>query len=318
MDTLVSAINWLILRGADALWAVWVAVSAFFVTLWGVIDGILNPVLSPVLAAANPVFTWIGDVVYLPLDAVPPWVGLAVLSALCGVLMLPVFKRFSNQAAIGRAKDAIQANLLALKLFKDDLGVIFATQARLLWAILRLQRYVLTPVLVAIPIMLPVLAQMGTRYQWRPLRPGEEANVRVRLAADAAAGADMELTAGEGVAVEAGPVPGGGQVVWRVRATEPGRHELQFKIDGATIPKELVVGAPGQRVSEVRPGRRWTSLLLHPVERPVPAASPITAIEIGYPDLDSWIYGSDFWIITFLVISMVVAIIFRPLFKVRF
>lgn len=315
---LVSAINWFILRGADALAAAWGGLSAFFGMLWAVIDRILNPVLSPVLAVLNPVFTWIGDVAYAPLNPAPPWVGLAVVSAVCGVLMLPVFKHFSNQAAIGRAKDDIQANLLALKLYKDDINVLFRTQGKLLWAILRLQRYMLAPVLFAIPIMLPVLAQMGIRYQWRPLRPGEETLIRARLAADAAPDPDVELTAPKGVAVEAGPVAGGGEVVWRVRATQPGRHELRFNVGGQTIPKELVVGDPVQRVSELRPRGEWTSQLLHPAERPVPKTAAVTAIEIGYPDLNSWIYGSDLWIVTFLVISMVVALIFRPVFKVRF
>jgi len=317
VETLVSWINRLILRGGDALAWLWDGVATLFAAVFTALDAVLNPVLSPVLGALNPVFTWLGDAIYLPLGLLPPWLGLILLSALAGAAMLPVFKRLSNQAAISRAKDDIEANLLALKLFKDEIGVVLATQGRLLWAILRLQRYVLAPVLVTLPVMLPVLAQMGIRYQWRPLRPGEVALVRARLDESREA-ADVVLQAPEGVAVEAGPVPGGGEIVWRVRAVSSGRHALRFVAGDQTIEKELVTGEAVQRTSAVRPGREWTSQLLHPAERPLAPDAPVHRIEISYPDLDSWVYGTDLWIVTFIVVSLVVALVLRPVFKVRF
>ena len=55
-----------------------------------------------------------------------------------------------------------------------------------------------------------------------------------------------------GIVAEVGPVPGGGELVWRVRGGEPGRHTLQFRVDGETVEKEVVVGAGFQRVSALR------------------------------------------------------------------
>ena len=79
----------------------------------------------------------------------------SVLSILTGVLALVAFRYASNQDGIGRAKDDIKANLLALKLFKDDLRVTVLSQLRIMWAIARLQRYVLTPViLLTLPMLL--------------------------------------------------------------------------------------------------------------------------------------------------------------------
>ena len=126
------------------------------------------------------------------------------------------------------------------------------------------------------------------------------------------------LRAHPGVRVEVGPVPGGNQFVWRVRAGQLGRHGLQFDVGSAVVEKEFVVAEGFERVSALRPGHDWTSQLIHPVERPLPTASPMESIEILYPSLESRVYGADYWLLTFFVISMIVALILSPVFKVKF
>ena len=73
-----------------------------------------------------------------------------------------------------------------------------------------------------------------------------------------------------------------------------------------------------ERVSELRSSPSWTAQLFHPVERPLPGDSPVRSIEIGYPGRDSWLYGPDWWVLTFFVVSMAAAMILAPVFKVRF
>ena len=41
-------------------------------------------------------------------------------------------------------------------------------------------------------------------------------------------------------------------------------------------------------------------------------------IEIHYPERPSRVYGANFWVLSFFVISMLFALVFRPLFNVRF
>jgi uncharacterized membrane protein (DUF106 family) len=331
MDT----VNALLIHGANALLWLWEAVKGLAGWLWSALDAILNPVLSPLLAILNPICTTIGDVVYAVLSPVPPWLGLTILSAVAGVVMLIAFRYVSNQEAIGRAKDDIKANLLALKLYKDDLRVMFQAQGRLLWAILRLQRYMLTPVLIMLLPMLLGLAQMGTRHQWRPLRTGERALIRVTGTAaetsslnggdryDSGTGAadsvsEIRLERSAAVEVEVGPVPGGGAWVWRVRGGAPGRHTLQFHADGETIEKELIVGEGFSRVSAVRVGSDWATQLLHPVEGRLPHGAGIDSIEILYPGRDGWFCGATWWVLSFFVISMATALLLKPVFRVRF
>lgn len=170
---------------------------------------------------------------------------------------------------------------------------------------------------MALPMLL-ALAQMGIRYQWRPLRSGERTLIKLQSAPGAGKSVDASIEPHPGLVVEAGPVPGGDLWVWRVRGGAPGRHALKFHVAGATIDKELVVSDGFERVSVIRPSGRWTDQLFHPVERRLAAATMVRSIEIVYPGVDSWVYGEDYWVVTFFIVSMVVALILAPIFKVRF
>ncbi len=314
----MDIVNSVLIQGAETVLWIWDLISTFFGWLFRALDAILNPLLSPLLAFLNPIATWLGDVIYAVIGLLPIWLGLFVLSALTGVLMLIAFRHTSNQAAIGRVKDDIKANLLALKLFKDELRVTFQSQFRLLWAILRLQRYVLTPVLIMALPMLLGLAQMGIRYQWRPIRPGERSLIKLRMIQESGSAPKVSIDPHPGLVVEAGPVPGGGLWVWRIRGGESGRHVLKFHVGDETIEKELVVGDQFDRVSALRPSNVWTDQLFHPVECRLGTNSKVQQIEISYPGVDSWISGSDYWVITFFIVSMVAALILAPILKVRF
>jgi len=311
-------INSVLIYGADAILWVWDLLSTSFGWVFGTLDVLLNPILSLLLGFLNPVCTRLGDVVYALLSPFPVWVGLTIISAVTGVVMLFAFRHTSNQKAIGKVKDEIKANLLALKLYKDELRVTFRSQVRLLWAIVRLQRYVLTPVLLMALPMLLALAQMGIRYQWRPLRSGEQTLIKMHFAPGAGKSVEASIEPHEGLIMEVGPVPGGDLSVWRVRGGAPGRHTLKFHVAGETIEKELVVGDGFERVSALRASASWTDQLFHPVERRLAAPSRVRSIEILYPSVDSWVHGADYWVVTFFMVSMVVALIFAPVFKVRF
>ncbi len=325
----MSVLNWLLLSLGYAARHGWHALGAFLAALGHGLDRLLNPVLSPLLGVLNPFCTAAGNAVYALLAPLPVWAGLLILSAISGVLMLIAFRYTSHQKAIGRARDDITANLLALKLYKDELRVTFRAQARLLAALGRLQIHMLLPVLVlALPLML-VVAQIGLRHQWRPLRPGEWTILTVRLSESAATGTDRiedaVLADSPGVAEAVGPVPGGGALVWRIRAGEPGRHTLRIEIPpsgGAAgntlvVEKLLVVGEPFQPVSAERPGKNWTAQILHPFEPPLPPG-PVTAVQIAYGGFDSRIYGANWWLLTFFVVSLVFALLLKPVFRVRF
>jgi hypothetical protein len=311
-------VNTLLIGAGEAARVAWGGIVDGLSALGHGIDALLNPLLSPSLALLNPPCTLIGDLVYAALSPFPVWFGITLISAATGVLMLIAFRHLSNQDAIVRAKADIKANLLALKLFKDDLRVMAGCQLRLLWAIARLQRYIVTPMLILLLPMMLGLAQMGVRYQWRPLHVGEVTLLRLRLADQSFDAAAVALRDHPGIAVEAGPVPGGGDVVWRVRAIEPGRHTLSFAVGDTVIEKEVVVGDAFERISARRSAAAWTDQLLHPTERRIPPDAHTRFIAVAYSGIDSWVRGANYWVLYYFVISMIVALILKPLFNVKF
>lgn len=298
-------------RGAGgAAWAV-------LLRLFSGIDVVVNPVLSPVVAALNPAARVVMDGVYTVLSPLPDWLELTVISAGLGVVMLVAFKHTSNQKAIAGAKDAIKANLLALKLFKDDLRVTLVSQGRVLKGVCRLQWHMVKPIAILAFPMLLVIGQMGVRYQWRALRPDESARISVK-SAEGSGDREVTLDGGEAVVIEVEGVPGGGSVDWRVRAARAGTHTLRFQVGGQVVEKSLRVGDGSGAVSAERVAGHWFSQILHPGEPRLPGELGWTTIEVAYPRREGWYSGSDWWILSFFVVSMAAALVLAPALKVRF
>lgn len=316
----MNSINRLLLLLGDLV--LWVrddalaALGGAFVWL----SDLLNPVLAALFAWLNVPVNAAGRVLLSPIGAMPGWLSNTVIAGVTGVLLLLVFKYTSNQQAIARTRDRIKANMLALKLFKDELSVVLASQWRVFRGALTLLRHAMRPLLVMlVPVSLQ-LAQMGVWYQWRPVAPGEDVLVTVHLGGGAGDPLpEVKLEAPAGVEVVVGPVvlrtPR--EVVYRVRGERPQVYTLTFAVDGRRETKDLVVGEGLARVSAVRPGWAWTDILIHPLERPFPADHPIASIAVDYPDRPSWTSGTDYWVLYFFVASLVFALVFKPLVKVR-
>src|SRR5208283_1850014 len=79
-----------------------------------------------------------GSCLLAPISLLPGWLSATLVAAASGIVMLVIFKHTSNQRAIKAARDDIKAHLLAMKLFNDNVGVIFRAQGRVLYGALRL------------------------------------------------------------------------------------------------------------------------------------------------------------------------------------
>lgn len=267
-------------------------------------------------AAANAVGLW----VLAPLGVLPGWLSATLVAAVTGVLLLVVFKYTSNQRAIKRVRDDINANLLALKLFKDSPLVALLAQGRILTAAVRLMVLALMPMAVmAVPVTL-VLGQLSLWYQQRPLQLGEEAVLTMKLAGDAEAPwPEVHLEPSDAVTTTLGPVRvrSKREVCWNLKAHARGHHPLAFRVGDQTLQKELAVGDGFMRVSVRRPGWDWSDALLYPAEQPFGPAAPVQWIEIDYPPRSSWTCGSDWWMIYWFAVSMVAAFCFRRVLNVN-
>lgn len=313
---LLETINWLLLALGDAVQGALGFVGLFI----DAIDETVNPVLAPLLTWINVVINPVAGLALALIGVLPGWLSNTIVSAVSGVVLLILFKYTSNQTAIGRVKDDIKANLLALKLFKDTLSVTFRSQGRVFLGAFKLLRYAAWPLMV---MMMPVtmeLGQMGLWYQWRPLHVGEESLVTLTLGGNPNDEMPAVTVASiSGADVTLGPVRIVSQreVVWRIQASESGSHVIVFEVDGQKIEKELVVGDGYRRASAVRPPREWTEILLHPTEAPFAKDSIVQSIRIDYPNRSSWTSGTDWWLAYFFVASLVFAYAAKPFLNVK-
>jgi hypothetical protein len=279
----------------------------------------MTEVLAQVIAWLNVAANGAGRWVLAPIAWLPGWLSATLAAAVTGILLLVAFKYTSRQRAIKRARDDINANLLALKLFKESAAVAVRAQARILVAAGRLFVLALVPMAVmAVPVTL-VLAQLALWYQARPLRVGEEAVVTVKLNGDTAAPLPEVRLATAGAETAIGPVRIESQreVCWGIRALDAGYHRLTVEVDGRSVDKELAVGDGFMRVSTRRPEWSWSDALLHPAEEALRPDSPVRSVDIDYPRRDSWTSGADYWVWYWFAVSLVVALCFRRILRVN-
>lgn len=278
--------------------------------------------LTKLIAAVNVPMNAVGKNLFGFIAVVPGWLSNAMISAVAGALMILLFKYTSNQKAIGKIKDAIKVNMLALKLFKDNLAVTFTSIGGLFKAASMKLVFALLPMVVMIIPITFILGQMGVWYQARPLLTGEEANVIVRLnGSEYDDLPEVTLTNSDAfeTTMDGFKIPNKRELIWTIRAGQDGLHKINFEINGQTYDKELAIGEGFMRVSEMRPGidAGLEDLLLHPMEPPFGADSIVKSIAIEYPDRISKTSGTNWWLGYFFVISMIFAFIFMPVFKVK-
>ena len=272
----------------------------------------------------NAALTWIVGLLLAPF-ASAPLVGLLVGSTIAGVAMTYVFGKTSNQKALRLATDRSRAQLLAIKLFKDDLNVSLLCQIDLLKATgLRLW-HSLPPILVmGLPLVI-LLTQLAARYEYRPLRTGEQAVVELQLSPDSwTRYQNVKLQAPPGIVIETDSLrdPGNHQLTWRIRPETDQPATLRWKLGDETIEKRLAVsdGAqPLQIVACRRPGATLGDRLLHPAEPGFHAQSAVLGVTVGYAPRQTPIFGFDApWWITYLVVSMLASWLVRGRLRVCF
>ena len=110
------------------------------------------------------------NILLFPFRELSPWFGMIFVSLITAFLMLWVFKLTSNQAGIRKAKNAIKAHLLELRLFKDNMRISLKAQGRIVRANMSYIACNSKPMLVMILPLLLILAQLNL-WRFRKLGP---------------------------------------------------------------------------------------------------------------------------------------------------
>ena len=254
----------------------------------------------------NLICTSIFDIFFYPFNSMDPVYGLAAVSLLTAVIVIPIFKYASNQEAIRVAKGRIYAHLLEVWIYRDDTRTVLVAQKDILLANLTYLRYMIKPIIFIMPPLILILIQIGIRYEYRPFSPGETAIVRLTLTDDVS-GTEGSIAVGSGLKVET-PVlrsSDGKNAYWRVRATGGGDFGLSFMADGHKIEKPVLVEEGITALSPVRERGSALFALLHPGEPALPGNSIIKSVEIGYPARDVSFFGwRTHWLVIYFILSI--------------
>lgn len=273
--------------------------------------GILNAVLGTVF-----------DLVVGPFRNMNPWIAMAVVSVLTGLLMLAVFRWTSNQDGIRRSKNAIKAHLLELRLYKDSLAQQLRSQGRILAANGRYFGHALRPMLVMMVPVLLILVQLNLRFGSRPFAPGETSILKVKLmAGHNPVETGIVLEAPPGVAVESPPlrIEEDREIDWRLRAVAPGTHALTIRLGAEAFTKTVIVGGRGLvAIPNLKPGRSFLDRVFNPGERPVPNGSPVESVELNHPERRLDLLGLRIhWLVAYFILSIVFGFALKGVFKVE-
>jgi uncharacterized membrane protein (DUF106 family) len=254
-----------------------------------------------------------------------PGLGLLIVSALTGIVMLLIFGRTSNQKAIRGAKAKLKAHVAEIWLFKDNLGQMLLATARVLGHTGRYFLHSLRPlVFIFVPVLI-IMVMLGVRFAHRPFRPAESAVVAVTVDDKAwTRDASVSLTGSDGVEIvtPALRIPDRREIDWRIRVREAGTHQITVttprgsvtkRIEARENPRPLVALAASR-------GRTFAAAFLeYPVEPPLPASSGVREIRVvDWPARELRFLGlSVNWLVAFFIISMVAGFAVKDLFGVE-
>jgi len=247
-----------------------------------------------------------------------PGLGLALISAAAGVAMLLILRRGSNQESIRAVKRQAQAHLMEMRIFGDEPTILWKALKALVTSNLRYMGLMLRPaLLLAIPFAI-LLVHLEAFYGRAPLPVGAATTVTVALhgSIDGQAPCPV-LEAPTGVLVE---TPGvrlleERQVSWRIRPKAAVSSHLRVRVQNEVIDKAIEAGV-GPRLLAERRVRSLVESLWNPGESRI--GSPVVDwVEIEYPDATvRWLGIRMHWLLWFLGISMLVALLLKKRFRV--
>jgi len=275
--------------------------------------------------ALNSLLTTVTDAFFSLWAEGPAWMPLIIVSILSGSLAAVVFRFTSRQDLLRRDAELIRAQLLAMKLFRDDL----ATQWNCLTSLLGYTGariwHSLPPVIVlTLPFVLLVV-QLARWYEHAPLTVGDRAIVVLQLAPHAWSDAsEVALTATPELKIETPPLrdPLEQAIYWRIHVVNSSTARLRWTLSGSAFEKPVTIANERHQLMPVdarRPGGGWIDRLLYPGEPPFEAGDAVRGVEVQYPQRSTPLLGLDLpWWVTFLVVSLLTALLGGRLMKVQF
>lgn len=250
---------------------------------------------------------WCVELVLRPLDALAPWLSLALLGAVTAVIMLVVIRRTSPQRRIRHARAQMASAIFEMRLYLDHPVQLLRAQGRLAgWSVLYVAYLLPSMLVLAVPLGL-LFVHLEIRHGVAPLPANATAVVRVELAPGVSP-RDVALEPDPGLAVTARVNAADEHALYaRVSVRGPGTHALAVHAGDATVTTPIVADPDADVVSPERShgiSQLWALGADAPIDGDV-----IRAISIPYPDRPSPFWGP--WWLYWLAVATVTALVFK-------
>jgi len=271
------------------------------------------------------------DAILTPLELLGDEVALVLVSGILGILALLLFKRISWQGAIKGTKDKIKGHMIAIRIYQDDLRIVFTS---VLKVVLRNFQYLALNFGPILPLLAPfvlIAGQLVVRYGFEPLPVKSEAELASMLPGQ---GTMIELKMKESHRAEVGEITvelpsnfralsplarnaADGVAVLEIAAAGPGGGEIRILAGGREVgTKTIVAGTDIPRhMQPERVSGFWDSWLW-PAEPTFASDSPLDSVSFVYPDRElALLPGGAFGVLmTFFLSSIVFGIaVLKPL-----
>ncbi len=263
----------------------------------------------------NNFFTSLFDAILTPLEMGGEAFALVFVSGVFGVLALWIFKHISWQDGIGRVKDQIKGNMIAIRIYQDDLVIVGQSVCKVLW---RNMQYVGLNFGPFIPLAIPfvfVVAQTVVRYGFEPIPvvsteglAGAGNELRVEFKAgqgEKCAGLEVVMPDGLEATSPLVRVPSQGLAFQEFVARTPGSYEITLRFpDGSVETKAVVAGGEKDRLMQPERVAGAFSSMLWPAEERFASDSPLARVAFVYPDSDlGWLPGGPAGVLMIFVIA---------------
>ena len=268
------------------------------------------------MSAVNALLNRVFDLLLIPLAPLPIVGSLVVVSLATAILMLVFMRVTTSQQALTATTRQMYADLLEMRLFKDDLPAMWRAQWSLFQHNVDYMRLLLGVMLwTFIPLALTVV-QLDSYFGYSGVGVSEPVLVTATLKSRADV-QDVALNLPSGARLDTSAVwfPVLQQMMWRVVADSNGEYVLRLRAGGTVYDKTLHVSDKVARRSPVRPSARLIDEVFQPSEAPLPDSAPFASITVDYPERRIDVFGAHVaWIVLYTALSIVFALTLKRTF----
>lgn len=247
--------------------------------------------------------------------------GIIFISIITGTVMLFLFKLTSNQEAMKEVKTRIGAYFLEMRLYKDDISAVMASQRRILRANMGYMKMALVPAAVMIVPVVLIMIQLNLRYAQAGLKPGDTAMIRVRVEEGVDVVREGIQLKTDGAVEKASPavrIASLGEIDWKIRVRSGGVHNFTLATNSGEVTLPVFSTTRLVPIFSTFKKSSLAEVIFNPGAPRIPDAIPLASVEVKYPSMSfSWGFISLSWLWSFLVISMAFGLFLKFVLKVE-